>query len=113
MDLILSNLVPNASAVPEMIDRALALLLTPGGLIACGAVLLLIVILAVKGIHDGNEFRKWKKRLEEKGWPERIKSSLADAEFVYSYRPGKRTLRYIRKLNPEAAKRIRSGTAKK
>ena len=94
-------------------DAVLAVLLSPVGLAVIGVVLIFIAIVCVKLIHDGNEFRKWRQRLEENGWPDRIKTSLADAEFVYSYRPGARTLRYIKKLNPEAAKLIQSGTSKK
>lgn len=60
-------------------------------------------------ISDGKSFRKWKKGLEEKGWPEKIRNSKSDAIFIYNYKPERRTLRYIEKLNPEAAAAIRRG----
>ena len=113
MDLILSLLTSGVSSLPTSWDDFLDLLLSPGGLIACGVLVLVLLLLIVKAIRDGQDFRRWRQRLEEKGWPDRIKTSLADAEFVYSYRPGARTLRYIKKLNPEAAKLIQSGTSKK
>lgn len=52
------------------------------------------------------KFKLLVKTLKEKGLEEALRTNIALAVRVYSDCPGKRTLKYIGKMNPDAARYI-------
>ena len=59
-----------------------------------------------KTITEAKVFRKWKKQIKAEGLEEKIKIDTVFALKVYNMNPDKRTLNYIKSLNPEAAEYI-------
>ncbi len=65
-------------------------------------------------ISANKQFKKWKKQVESKGLTSAIASSDHTAITVYNTYPCKKSLEYIRSLNPRAAQEIdRQLSAKK
>lgn len=57
-------------------------------------------------ISDNKEFNTWRQKIESNGIDKNIHQSFEAAISVYNTRPGKKTLEYIRALNPQAAEYI-------
>ena len=79
------------------------------GEVTGGIVMLIIgILLAVwaAGISEKKQFKQWRKDLQAKGLEPRIASDIRFAIQVYNAKPGKITLKYIKKLNPDAAQVI-------
>ena len=57
-------------------------------------------------ISRNKQFKTWKKRIEEGGLVPALPSSTQTAIQIYNPFPNKKTLEYIRSLNPSAAQQI-------
>lgn len=64
-------------------------------------------------ISERKEFKVWKKKLKASGMATMLEFDVDLAIRAYHSNPGKRTLKYIRRENPEAARRIAEEQAAK
>ena len=64
-------------------------------------------------ISENKRFKVWKKKVEEGGFVPAIQSNMKTAIDCYNTLPGKKTLAYIRTLNPAAADNIEQQLAAK
>lgn len=68
----------------------------------CSVMGIAVSLLAIP-VNKRKEFKLWKKQLKASGTDAMIGSDVDLAMRVYRSNPGKRTLKYIRKKNPQAA----------
>lgn len=54
-------------------------------------------------ISKNKQFKTWKKQIETSGYVPLMQNSIQTAIQIYNTYPGKKTLNYIRSINPQAA----------
>lgn len=65
-----------------------------------------VLMFLAKNISENKQFKKWKKQINRKGDISVIENSIQGAIQVFNTYPCKKSLEYIRTLNPQAAEFI-------
>ena len=76
-----------------------------------GIILILVCVVGQIWAYRINKDKTFQIQMETEGMDRRICSSDADVMAIYNTCPGKRMLRYIRSLNPDAADQIEQNLA--